>query len=84
MSRRKYPILFPAVGVTHFQCVGTVTRFRLLPPGTLFLMGEDEDIVYQKSGALEIALRYPASDARLCCSAELNDDPWCEPMEAVP
>ena len=83
MKPRVYPILHFATGVVSYTCDRTVRRFRSLAKGTLFIIGHDEDVVYEKSGPLEITCRYPGSDPRLGQSAEMNDNPWVEPLVEV-
>lgn len=86
MSRKIYTINFP-VGrpapnhVEKFQCAGTVNRFYALPDGTCFLMGDDEEKVYQKIDNNNIAQLIPSdADGYIKIDANKLGNPWCEPL----
>lgn len=76
MKPRVYSIRFPDQPLDRFVCDRTVVRFRALPIGAFFLIGADEDTVYQKVGALLRMTVLP------WCGDEspMNDNPWCEPL----
>lgn len=83
---RTYTITRPDAKSARYQCDGTVQRFRSLPMGSLFLIGERAEIVYEKTGKLEVTLAYATDGVTapaLRVAAEMNDNPWCEPLTEV-
>lgn len=83
---RTYTITHPDAKSVRYQCDRTVQRFRSLPVGSLFLIGEQAEVVYEKTGKLEVTLAcatdgVPAPALR--AAAAMNDNPWCEPLIEV-
>lgn len=84
MKPRVYSIPLPDAGTISLVCDRTVVRFRSLPKGALFLIGEDEGRVYQKTGQMEVRLvASDRFDVALGASGDEKGNPWCEPLVEV-
>ena len=78
LMRRTYSLNHPDSGVSlTLRCDGTVSRFAVLPINSFFLVGEDEEAVWFKTGTVT-AMRVDTRDTQ-----SWNANPWCEALEVV-
>lgn len=85
MKSRIYTIHFPYKAEPEkLRCVGTVNRFYSLKPGTCFLMGDDEETVYEKLDNQNVVQILPWShDGYIEMDTNHKGNPWCEPLEQI-